>query len=57
MPLNKVQVLLWNLIESPLQFEAILDIPNPQDVIHASSHQPLATCVELAELNCLRVTR
>ena len=57
MPLDEVEVFLGNLIKSPLQFEAILDIPNPQDIIHATCHQPFATGVELAKLYGLCVAR
>ena len=43
MPFYKVEVFLWDVVESPLQGKAILDIPDAQEVVHASSYEPLST--------------
>jgi len=57
MPLDKVHVLLWYIFEGLLECEAIINIPDAQEVIHSTSNEPFACCIELAILNRLCVTR
>ena len=41
-PLDKVQILLRNVLDGLLECEAVLHVPHSQKVIHAASDEPLA---------------
>ena len=55
-PLDEVQVLLGDIVQSPLQRKVVLDVPDAKQIVHSTSDKPLATCVKLAELNCLSMS-
>ena len=55
MPLHKVEVLLGHRIESTLQSESIGNIPNAEEVVHATSDKPFASRIKFAILKRLCV--
>lgn len=55
-PFHEVQIFLWDVIDGLFQGEAIFNIPDSQDIVHAACDQPFATRVELAEFDCFRMT-
>ena len=57
MPFNKVEILLRNLVQSLLQCESVLHVPDTKLIIHSTCAEPFTTGIKLAELNCFSVSR
>ena len=57
MPLNKVQVLLRDILQRFLECEAVLHVPHSQEIVHSAGDKPFPRRIELAKFNCLGVPR